>query len=93
MEQTLALSLQKQFLFSMEATVINHILVPLDGSTLAECVLPHVIAIAPVTNARVTLVHVMQHAQMEAAVRRLTLSNGICRNKNRKNISSRLSAG
>ena len=45
---------------SMEAALINHILVPLDGSTLAECVLPHVIAIAPVTNARVTLLHVMQ---------------------------------
>lgn len=40
--------------------MINHILVPLDGSTLAECVLPHVGAIAPVTNAHVTLVHVME---------------------------------
>ena len=44
----------------MEFAMINHILVPLDGSTLAECVLPHVIALAPVTNARVTLLHVMQ---------------------------------
>ncbi len=43
--------------------MINHILVPLDGSTLAECVLPHVSAIAPVTNARVTLVHVMESLQ------------------------------
>ncbi|HLO27729.1 MAG TPA: universal stress protein [Anaerolineales bacterium] len=43
--------------------MINHILVPLDGSTLAECVLPHVIAIAPVANARVTLLHVMQQVQ------------------------------
>ena len=43
--------------------MINHILVPLDGSTLAECVLPHVMAIAPVTNARVTLLHVLQHPQ------------------------------
>jgi nucleotide-binding universal stress UspA family protein len=43
--------------------LINHILVPLDGSTLAECVLPHVIAISPVTNARVTLLHVMQPLQ------------------------------
>ena len=43
--------------------MINHILVPLDGSTLAECVLPHVIAIAPVSNARVTLLHVMQQSQ------------------------------
>ncbi len=45
--------------------MINHILVPLDGSTLAECVLPHVSAIAPVTNARVTLLHVMQPLQNE----------------------------
>src|SRR6266496_3761011 len=49
----------------MEAALINHILVPLDGSTLAECVLPHVIAIAPVTNARITLLHVMQQPQNE----------------------------
>ena len=40
--------------------MINHILVPLDGSTLAECVLPHIAAIAPVTNARITLLHVLQ---------------------------------
>lgn len=44
----------------LEAIVINHILVPLDGSALAECVLPHVMAIAPVTNARVTLIHVLE---------------------------------
>ena len=43
--------------------MINHILVPLDGSTLAECVLPHVLAIAPVTNARVTLIHVLEHPE------------------------------
>jgi nucleotide-binding universal stress UspA family protein len=43
--------------------MMNHILVPLDGSTLAECVLPHVAAIAPVTNARVTLLHVLQQTQ------------------------------
>jgi nucleotide-binding universal stress UspA family protein len=43
--------------------VINHILVPLDGSALAECVLPHVKAIAPVTKARVTLIHVLEHPE------------------------------
>lgn len=43
--------------------MINHILVPLDGSALAECVLPHITAIAPVTNARVTLLHVLQQFQ------------------------------
>src|SRR5215471_3872584 len=46
---------------SMEAGMINYILVLLDGSTLAECVLPHVKAIAPVTNARVTLIYVLEH--------------------------------
>ena len=45
----------------VEAVVINHILVPLDGSALAECVLPHIEAIAPVTNARITLIHVLEH--------------------------------
>jgi len=43
--------------------MFNHILVPLDGSSLAECVLPHVMAIAPVTNAHVTLIHVLEHPE------------------------------
>jgi nucleotide-binding universal stress UspA family protein len=47
----------------LEAVVINHILVPLDGSALAECVLPHVLAIAPVTKAHVTLIHVLEHPE------------------------------
>ena len=41
--------------------MINHILVPLDGSSLAECVLPHVLAIASVMSSRVTLLHVLEH--------------------------------
>lgn len=45
--------------------MINHLLVPLDGSALAECVLPHVIALAPMSNAKVTLLHVMQQPQHE----------------------------
>ncbi|MCJ7434187.1 MAG: universal stress protein [Anaerolineales bacterium] len=48
--------------------MIKHILVPLDGSELAECVLPYVMVIAPVTNARVTLVHVMEHSHHEGRV-------------------------
>ena len=43
--------------------MINHILVPLDGSTLAECVLPHVAAIAPMAHARITLLHVLQQTR------------------------------
>lgn len=43
--------------------MINHILVPLDGSALAECVLPHVEAITPVTNARITVIHVLENPE------------------------------
>jgi len=40
--------------------MFSHILVPLDGSTLAECVLPHVSAFARLNDARVTLAHVLE---------------------------------
>jgi nucleotide-binding universal stress UspA family protein len=40
--------------------MISHILVPLDGSALAECVLPHVLAIAPSVNTHITLLHVLE---------------------------------
>jgi nucleotide-binding universal stress UspA family protein len=39
--------------------MIGHILVPLDGSALAECVLPHVLAMASV-DTQVTLLHVLE---------------------------------
>jgi len=39
--------------------MFDHILVPLDGSSLAECVLPHVVAVARAFDARVTLLQVM----------------------------------
>ena len=41
--------------------MFDHILVPLDGSSLAECVLPHAIAIAKAFSAQITLVHVLEH--------------------------------
>lgn len=40
--------------------MIKHILVPLDGSSLAECVLPYVLAVARAVNARITLLHVLE---------------------------------
>jgi len=40
--------------------MVKHILVPMDGSPLAECVLPHVIAIARPFGAKVTLLHVCE---------------------------------
>ena len=42
--------------------MFHHILVPLDGSTLAECVLPHVVAVARACEASVTLLHVVECA-------------------------------
>ncbi len=40
--------------------MFTHILAPLDGSTLAECVLPHIIAIARAFDSHVTLVQVVE---------------------------------
>jgi nucleotide-binding universal stress UspA family protein len=38
----------------------NHILVPLDGSLLAECVLPHLVAVAGQDSVQVSLIRVLQ---------------------------------
>jgi nucleotide-binding universal stress UspA family protein len=43
--------------------MLEHILVPLDGSSLAECVLPHVVAVARAADSRVTLLRVLERAQ------------------------------
>ncbi len=39
--------------------MLDRLLVPLDGSSLSECVLPHAIALAKAFNAQITLVHVL----------------------------------
>jgi nucleotide-binding universal stress UspA family protein len=43
--------------------MLEHILVPLDGSSLAECVLPHTIALAHAFKARVTLLHILEQGR------------------------------
>jgi len=43
--------------------MFNPILVPLDGSQLAECVLPHSIAIASSFDAEITLLRVLEKNQ------------------------------
>jgi len=40
--------------------MLDHILVPLDGSPLAECVMPHVVTIARAFDAHITLVHILE---------------------------------
>jgi nucleotide-binding universal stress UspA family protein len=48
--------------------MFNNILVPLDRSSLAECVLPHVVAIARAFESQVTLLHVMDSTSQPRAV-------------------------
>ena len=45
--------------------MIDHILVPLDGSRLAECVLPHTVALGRAFDARVTLLRAMERSTLE----------------------------
>jgi nucleotide-binding universal stress UspA family protein len=40
--------------------MFKNILIPLDGSTLAECVLPHVLSLSSVSEAHVILLHVLE---------------------------------
>lgn len=46
-------------------TMLSHILVPMDGSRLAECVLPHTAAVARAFGARVTLLHVLKGSETD----------------------------
>lgn len=49
--------------------MFNHILVPLDGSSLAECVLPHVVALARAFGSKVTLLQVVEQPTSEISTR------------------------
>jgi nucleotide-binding universal stress UspA family protein len=42
--------------------MFDHMLVPLDGSTLAECALPHAVAVARAFGARITLLRVLDRS-------------------------------
>jgi nucleotide-binding universal stress UspA family protein len=43
--------------------MFRHILVPLDGSPLAECVLPHIVAVTQAFEANVTLIQVLERSR------------------------------
>jgi nucleotide-binding universal stress UspA family protein len=49
--------------------MFEHILVPLDGSSLAECVLPHVVAVARAFGSRVTLLQVLERTRTPGLTR------------------------
>ena len=55
--------------------MFDPILVPLDGSQLAECVLPQVIAIGQAFNAKIVLLHVMDKNPSDAATQFINLLN------------------
>lgn len=48
--------------------MFTHLLVPLDGSTLAECVLPHVLSLAGALEARVTFFHALERPRDTGAL-------------------------
>jgi nucleotide-binding universal stress UspA family protein len=49
--------------------MFDHILVPLDGSSLAECVLPHVVAVARAFESRITLLQALERTQTPSSSR------------------------
>ena len=55
--------------------MFDPILVPLDGSLLAECVLPQVIAIAQAFNSKIVLLHVMDKDPSDASAQIIDLLN------------------
>src|SRR5258707_10425369 len=48
--------------------MIRHVLVPLDGSAVAESVIPHTVAIASAFDARLTLLQVVEQAGASQSV-------------------------
>jgi nucleotide-binding universal stress UspA family protein len=48
-------------------TILSHILIPLDGSPLAECVIPHARAFAKAFHSDVTLLHVVERDDQSSA--------------------------
>jgi nucleotide-binding universal stress UspA family protein len=55
--------------------MFDSILVPLDGSQLAECVLPHAQAIASTFNAEITLLRILEKNQAGASAQLFDLLN------------------
>ena len=55
--------------------MFDPILVPLDGSRLAECVLPHVVAIARSFDAEITLLRMLEKKQANASAQLFDLLN------------------
>jgi len=55
--------------------MFNHILLPLDGSQLAECVLPHILPIAQTSHTQVTLLNVLEQFSVSDSSQTLDVMN------------------
>ena len=55
--------------------MFDSILVPLDGSLLAECILPHAVALGQAFNAKITLLHILDKNQGSASPQLFDLLN------------------
>jgi nucleotide-binding universal stress UspA family protein len=55
--------------------MLDHLLLPLDGSQLAECVLPHALALIRAFGSRVTLLQVLERAPVAARTRSIDPMN------------------
>ena len=53
--------------------MFDHVLVPLDGSSIAECALPHAVGIAQAYSARVTLMRGLEPMRTISAARSASL--------------------
>jgi nucleotide-binding universal stress UspA family protein len=61
--------------FRMKGSMFDPILVPLDGSQLAECVLPHCVAIASPFDAEITLLRMLEKNQASTSAQLFDLLN------------------
>lgn len=55
-------------LMQRETAMLTHILLPLDGSTLAECAVPHAASLAATLDSQVTLLHVLERPRETGAL-------------------------
>ena len=59
---------QRHDCWKVSGTMFRNILVPLDGSTLAECVLPHAISLSTALEAHTILLHVLERPRDTGAL-------------------------
>jgi nucleotide-binding universal stress UspA family protein len=72
--------------------MIKTILVPLDGSAIAECVLPHVLSLAAAMDARAILLHVLERPRDTGPLRPIDPLKWVLKKKEAESYLKRLAA-